>query len=124
VEEMKEAFKFKQAIVVRVDIPMSPGKIAAQVAHAAVAAAERTRMEKPEWFKEWISEGQKKVVLKVHDEEDLRNLKKEAEALRIPSELISDAGLTEIPPGTITALGIGPAPSELLDRVTGKLHLL
>lgn len=121
---MREAFKFKQAIVVRVDIPMSPGKIAAQVAHAAVTAAERTRVERPEWFKGWMSEGQKKVVLKIHDEESLRSLKKEAEILGIPSELISDAGLTEIPPGTVTALGIGPAPAELLDRVTGKLHLL
>jgi len=117
-------FRFKQAIVVRVDIPMSPGKMAAQVAHAAVSSAEKTRSEKPEWFREWMREGQKKVVLKVHSEESLHVLKREAEELGLACELISDAGLTEIPPGTVTALGIGPAPAEIVDRVTGKLHLL
>jgi len=121
---VERKFRLKQAIVVRVDIPMSPGKIAAQVAHAAVSAAEMVRRERPEWFREWMEEGQKKVVLKVHDEESLRRLEDEAKAVGIPSELISDAGLTEIPPGTVTALGIGPAPSELVDRVTGKLRLL
>jgi PTH2 family peptidyl-tRNA hydrolase len=117
-------FRFKQAIVVRADVPMSPGKMAAQVAHAAVSAAERTRAERPEWFHAWMREGQKKVVLKVHDEDSLRRLKGEAEGLGMVCEIVSDAGLTEIPPGTVTALGIGPAPAELVDRVTGRLSLL
>ena len=38
--------------------------------------------------------------------------------------IISDAGHTEIPAGTKTVLGIGPAPDNIIDQVTGKLSLL
>jgi len=117
-------FNYKQAIIIRADLRMSKGKVASQAAHAAVSAAEKCRKIKPEWFKAWIEEGQKKVVLKGRDEEELRKLLQEAEALGLPTALIEDAGLTEIPPGTVTALGIGPAPSDIIDKITGKLKLL
>ena len=117
-------FNYKQAIIIRADLRMSKGKVASQAAHAAVSAAEKCRKIKPEWFKAWIEEGQKKVVLKGRDEEELRKLLQEAEALGLPAALIEDAGLTEIPPGTVTALGIGPAPSDIIDKITGKLKLL
>lgn len=120
----ERAFNYKQAIVIRVDLKMSRGKIASQAAHASVSAAERCRRMKPEWLSAWIEEGQKKVVLRVENEEELRKLLREAEKLELPAALIEDAGLTEIPPGTVTALGIGPAPSEIIDKVTGKLKLL
>ena len=42
----------------------------------------------------------------------------------ISSSLVQDAGMTEIPPGTITALGLGPAKTEDLDKITGTLTLL
>lgn len=117
-------FQYKQVIVVRTDLGMSVGKLAAQVGHAAVSAAEECRRLKPKWFDEWMEEGQKKVVLKVKSKDELEELKKKADALCIPNALISDAGLTELEPGTVTTLGIGPAPSELIDKITGNLPLL
>jgi len=71
-----------------------------------------------------LEEGQCKVVVKVKNEEELLELKKRAKELGLPHALIVDRGLTEVPPDTITCLGIGPAPAEKLDKLTGKLPLL
>jgi PTH2 family peptidyl-tRNA hydrolase len=114
----------KQAIVVRKDIELGKGKLAAAVAHAAVSTALKCKEKNPKLFKEWFSEGQKKVVLKVENEEDLLRIKKAAGALGITNELIHDAGLTQIPPGTITALGLGPDEDEKIDKLVGTLPLL
>ena len=102
---------------------MSPGKAAAQAGHSAVSAAEKAGKQRSSWLRDWLDEGQRKVVLKVSSEAELLELEKKAKALRIPVSLISDFGLTELPPGTITALGVGPAPSGLVDKVTGNLPL-
>jgi len=117
------AFEYKQVIVVRVDLKMSVGKIAAQAGHAAVSAAEEARKKHPEWRDAWLAEGQCKIAVKVGSEQELLELEKEAKELKLPSALISDRGLTELPPSTITCLGIGPAPSHQVDKVTGKLPL-
>lgn len=117
-------FRFKQSIVVRVDLSMSKGKLASQVGHAAVSASEKARKNKLRWWNIWIKEGQMKVVLKVHSSTELESLYKKAKKLDLPCELIIDRGLTEIPPGTITCIGIGPAPVDKVDKVTGDLALL
>jgi len=44
--------------------------------------------------------------------------------MKLPAVVIRDRGLTQIAPGTVTCLGLGPAPSELVDAITGKLPLL
>lgn len=117
-------FEYKMVIVVRSDLKLSPGKLAAQVAHAAVACALDTKRENPKWFNKWQNEGAKKVVLKVDSEDDFYPLKEKAEKLKIIAHIISDAGLTEIPPGTKTVLGLGPAPSNIIDQITGQLPTL
>jgi len=117
-------FKYKQVVVVRSDLNMSPGKLAAQVAHGSVSAAEKARQEHGEWLDEWLGEGQKKVVVKVSGENELREIQKKAKEARLPHELIQDAGLTELPPGTSTVLAIGPAPNELIDKLTRNLPLV
>ena len=111
-------------MVVRRDLGMGPGKIAAQVAHAAVMAAERTKEKKPEWFYDWFEGGQAKVVVKVQSLDELMGVRKHAESLKLPVVQVNDSGLTQIPPGTTTCIGIGPAPSDLIDKVTNSLKLL
>ena len=110
--------------MVRTDIKMGKGKACAQVAHASLEAALKAMKERPEWFEEWRREGQKKVVLKVSSEEELLRVYREALELGLPASLIRDAGLTQLEPGTLTAVAVGPAPEELVDKVTGKLKLL
>jgi len=117
-------FKYKMAIVVRDDLKLSKGKLSAQVAHAAVSCAIKSENNKNKYFSEWFSEGQKKVVLKIDDLDSLIKVFNEAKSVGLITELIKDAGLTEIPPGTITVLGIGPAPEDEIDRIVGDLKLL
>jgi peptidyl-tRNA hydrolase, PTH2 family len=121
---MPESFGYKQALIVRLDLKIGRGKIAVQCAHAAVSAADEARARFPEWWKHWIDEGQAKIALKVQDLETILRLEREARVARLPHYLVEDRGLTQIPPGTITCLGIGPAPSHTLDRLTGDLPLL
>lgn len=117
-------FKYKQVIVVRHDLKMSSGKLAAQVAHGAVGSADKARHAHRNWFFAWLTEGQKKVVVKVESEHELRELQKKATREGLSNLLVQDAGLTELSSGTTTALGIGPAPNEIMDKVTRGLPLL
>jgi PTH2 family peptidyl-tRNA hydrolase len=117
-------FKYKQAIAVRVDLRMGKGKLAAQVGHAAVSSAEESRKKSPEWWRAWLKEGQCKVVVKAKDLNAILELQREAIAMKLPHSLITDRGLTQLPPATTTCLGIGPAPSVQVDKITGKLPLL
>lgn len=112
---------YKQCIVVREDLEMSRGKLCAQVAHASILAYEKADKKSR---KRWMEEGGRKIVLCVRDEKELMELERMAREENLPCELVVDAGLTELPPGTVTALGIGPAEEGLIDKVTGRLKLL
>ncbi len=120
----KGQFEYKQVLVFRKDLPLSKGKIAAQAGHAAVSAAQDAFVHYKKWWEAWLYEGQRKIAVKVNDEKELHELEKAAEEVGLPHALIVDAGLTEIPAGTVTCLGIGPAPAERVDRLTSKLQLL
>ncbi|HUW67387.1 MAG TPA: peptidyl-tRNA hydrolase Pth2 [Candidatus Nanoarchaeia archaeon] len=113
--------EYKQCIVTRDDLKLTKGKLAVQVAHAALTASDFADKKERE---SWIRDGQKKVVLKVATLNDLFFIKEMARREGLSTALITDAGLTQIAPGTITVLGIGPAPVEKLDKVVGKLKLL
>lgn len=110
----------KQAIVARTDLGMGRGKLAAQVAHASLSAYEdaddRTR-------RGWKGEGQKKVVLKGDGEEQLFELADAASREGLPHAVVRDAGHTQLDPGTVTTLAVGPGDDEVVDRVTGELSL-
>ena len=118
------AFEYKLVIIVRTDLKMSKGKIAAQAGHAAVSASEYARKNRPEWWNPWINEGQRKIAVKAKSEDEMLNLERQARNAKLPVALIVDRGLTEIPPNTTTCLGIGPGPASKVDAITGKLSLL
>lgn len=111
----------KQVIVVNIELGLPKGKLAAQVAHAAVAAfLEAT----PKSRSAWLSAGMPKVVLKASDEAALRELRAKAHHAGLPVALIADAGRTVVASGTVTCVGIGPASVAQLEPLTGELKLL
>ncbi|AHC51127.1 peptidyl-tRNA hydrolase [Sulfolobus acidocaldarius SUSAZ] len=119
----------KMAVLVRTDLDMGKGKIAAQVAHAAVSLVldivqNRSKLEWKKWLETWISQGQPKIVLKVKNLDELLERYNKALQSGLPAIIIQDAGKTQIEPGTITCIGIGPGPEEMIDNITGDLKLL
>lgn len=121
---MKVNHQYKQAIIIRTDLKMSTGKKVAQGCHAAVVAVEYAQKYTPSLYDRWKSEGQKKIVLKVSNEEELLKVYMVAKNASLPCSLIQDAGLTQIPAGSKTAVAIGPAGSADIDKITQNLKLL
>ncbi len=113
----------KQVIVTRTDLKLGKGKLAAHVAHASLEGYKKVRGKDPELVKEWEEEGQKKIVVKVKDEKEMLELFERAKR-EVPAALIKDAGHTQIPPGTLTCLVLGPWKDEELDKFTNGLKLL
>lgn len=103
---------------------MGTGKKCVQSCHASISSADLVRIKNKEVWKKWKNSGQKKVVLRISGMEELKEVLLKLEKDQIPYFLVRDAGLTQLAPGTTTALGIGPAISETLDKVTGDLKLL
>jgi PTH2 family peptidyl-tRNA hydrolase len=112
----------KLVLIVRTDLDMGRGKIAAQVAHAAVAAT--LAGLRSDDLVAWLRDGQPKVVLKASSAEQLQDIAALASAAGLPVETVLDAGRTQVTPGTLTCCAIGPADSQRIDVVTGSLALL
>jgi len=118
------ANEYKQVILVRMDIGMGTGKKCVQSCHASVSSSDLVRTRNKTVWKQWMNTGQKKVVLKIKSVDDLLFIYNKILKEKIPCFLVQDAGLTQLEPGTITALGIGPAEANRLDKISGKLKLL
>lgn len=131
----------KQVIVVRKDLNMRKGKLAAQAAHASMKVFfdrieeiyPDASMHKPykillqditPQMKEWVEGRFTKVVVGCESEEELFKLKIKAEDNNVPVSLIKDAGLTEFKEPTYTCIAIGPDYSEAVDKITSELKLL
>ena len=112
----------KLVLVVRADLGMGRGKIAAQVAHAAVAAT--LAGLGGDDLAEWLRDGQPKVVLRVPGAGQLGEIVAQARAAGLPVEIIRDAGRTQLEPGTTTCCAVGPAQASRIDTVTKALSLL
>lgn len=115
--------ELKLVLVVRKDLSMGKGKVAAQCSHAAVGAYKQLQRRNPDILQQWEYYGQPKVVVKTDDEESLIQLWRKAKELGLPVSLIQDAGRTQIAPGSRTVLGVGPGSGDLIDQVTGHLKL-
>lgn len=111
----------KQVIVVNASLHMPPGKLAAQVAHASVAAM---LTADPKDVQAWLDDGMTKIVLQIQNQIELRALYEKIRETDIAAQLIHDAGRTVLAPGTMTCLGIGPAVEAEIDVFTGGLKLL
>lgn len=119
-----DTMDYKMVIAVRKDIEMGKGKMAAQVAHAAVTCAINSFQKDNETYQLWFIEGQRKVVVKVDDLNALYALSASAVNKDIEVSLIRDAGRTQIEEGTITCVGIGPDLSSKIDEITKNLKLM
>ena len=111
----------KQVIVVRNDLKMGKGKIAAQSCHGSVGAYKNAD---PDKIRKWENSGCAKVVCKVGSLEELLELKKQAIGKKVPYYQVVDAGKTQIPSSTTTVLALGPDNDDVLDSITGDLKLL
>ena len=118
-----ERAAIKQVILVRKDLKMGAGKVAAQAAHASVLSYLNVLKKQPDIIKEWVLSGQTKIVLKLKDAAEAENIKKKLSAAKIPFAVVTDAGRTQVAPGTETAIGIGPYYADKLDAITGDLPL-
>ncbi|KAI9733693.1 MAG: hypothetical protein M1834_003296 [Cirrosporium novae-zelandiae] len=115
----------KLVLVVRTDLGMSKGKIAAQCSHATLAVYKYFLAHAPSSpiLKRWERAGQAKVALQVKGEDELLVLQAQAISLGLCAQVIQDAGRTQIASGSRTVLGI-LGPRGVVDGVTGGLKLL
>lgn len=111
----------KQVIVVNEGLKLPRGKLAAQVAHAALAGFLEAS---PAARREWLEQGMPKVVVQCDSEEALLELQQRAVAASLPVAPIHDAGHTVVAAGTLTCIGFGPAERSRIDAITGALKLV
>lgn len=129
----------KQVLVIRKDLNMRKGKLAAQASHASTGAVlprENAQVEdlgdcvrvswvltRPQF--EWFMDLSTKIVVSVNSESELMEIYRKAQDAGLPCVLIQDRGFTEfggVP--TYTAVGVGPSPQAQVDAITGSLPLL
>ena len=113
--------ELKQVILVRKDLQLPKGKLAAQAAHASVEAVLKSDQK---LVQVWSKQGMPKIVLKVEDEKQLLEYFQKAKDAKLVASLIIDAGHTVVSPGTKTCVGIGPDETKKIDAITKSLPLL
>ena len=128
--------KTKQVIVMRTDLNMRKGKMCAQAAHASMKVLldrmQRNKLQSGMQYQlnatkemqEWLDGKFTKIVVGCNSLIELHGLCCEALIAEIPAAIIRDNGATEFKEPTFTALAIGPAEAEEIDRITKHLKLL
>ncbi|MHB8286735.1 MAG: aminoacyl-tRNA hydrolase [Caulobacteraceae bacterium] len=113
--------RLKQVIVVDQSLRLPTGKLAAQVAHAAILSFLQAAGPLQQ---AWYETGMAKIVLVGESADALRQLAQAAQAAGLSAALVRDAGRTVVSAGTVTCVGIGPGDAAEIDRLTGTLRLL
>jgi len=113
--------QYEQVIVIRSDLEMSNGKLEAEATRASLMSFFEAEKSNEEIAQKWLGSGEKKIVLKA-SEDALKKLYAALQNKKVPAALVTDAGLTELPPGTVIALGIGPWLSSEIDKFTRALR--
>ena len=130
----------KQIIVMRKDLNMRKGKIAAQAGHAVLSVIfkklnmldeffwsveqDKVVFEGDEVLDDWFTNSYTKICLYVNSEQELLDLKEKADSLGFVTSLIKDNGTTEfngVP--TYTCIAFEPLPAEKIDILTKDLPL-
>jgi len=111
-------------LVTRSDLKLSRGKLAAQCGHAVAECVLKAKREEPRMLERYMRDGARKIVCETSDLESLRRLFGDARVCGLVCYMVTDAGHTEIPAGTVTVLGIGPGPRSEIDALTSSLPLV
>ncbi|MBQ3182694.1 MAG: aminoacyl-tRNA hydrolase [Clostridia bacterium] len=138
-------YRSKMMIVMRRDLKMRKGKIAAQAGHACTEALlmalkkedrlndlvmtdegmllnTDSKLATP--LSDWFNYGCAKICVYVDSEEELLNIAAAAKEKSIIAAVITDAGMTEFHgEPTKTCLALEPLPSDIADELTGSLPL-
>lgn len=121
--EKSPSYDLKMVFVVRSDLGMSKGKVAAQCCHACLGAYKEAMRAASRNVAAWHATGEKKITLSISGKAELEALAQKACDMGLPHHLVRDAGHTQVAPGSETVLGIGPAPVAAIDAITGGLKL-
>jgi len=128
----------KQVIIIRKDLNMRKGKMVAQGAHASMKVlldhihnVKKTAnqvaeyiFEPTEAMSEWLNGNFTKICVSIDSKDELLEIYVSALIADLPCSLILDSGKTEFKEPTYTAIAIGPAENEKIDKLTGHLKLL
>ena len=121
---MPRTEELTMVFVTRNDLQLSKGKLAAQCSHAAAECVLIAKRESPRKLDQYLRNGARKIVCKTPAMVSLRQVMARAKKAGLICHLVTDAGHTEIPPGTETVVGIGPGPRGDIDKITGDLPLV
>lgn len=113
----------KLVLVVRSDLQMTSGKMAAQCVHAALAVVRIVEVQNPIALQIWRYSGEATICLRCSNEDELNSLESCASSIGLPTSVVHDAGRTQVAPNTRTVLAIGPAPVSQIDSLTRHLKL-
>jgi len=114
----------KMVVVIRADLRMSTGKIAAQAGHAILGAVDIAYARNGEAVRTWRASGEAIICLRVESEAEFDNLIISARTSGLRCFVVSDAGRTEVASGTRTCFALGPNSIPIIDMITGHLKLL